>query len=395
MSLWLALVVLAGCAAALLAIPFVRPRAAPMHPAAETDIYKQQLRDLAQEVAAGEVDEKVAADERVAIERRILAEAPKVQETVASPRVDRLTALGVTAVVVLGAVVLYAAIGEPAVPSAQTDNVPAPMPATASATPGAAPNLPDVDTMIARVVARLKAHPNDADGWRMVGWSYFQTQRYPQSVNAYAHAVALKPEDGASQSAYGEALVLAAGGHVTPEALKAFEAALSTLPNDERAHYYLGQSKAEGGDAKGAIAEWLSALKSAQPDSPWAPRLRSEAEQLARNSGIDVSSQLTPAAQPPQAAAPAETAVPPEPVMSPEDRQSAINNMVEGLDARLRKNPDDAEGWVRLIRSRQVLGQADLAKDALTRAIEAFTNDKPTQAKIIAAASGFGVTLDR
>ena len=72
-----------------------------------------------------------------------------------------------------------------------------------------------------------------------------------------------------------------------------------------------------------------------------------------------------------------------------------VKSMVEGLDQRLRQNPADPEGWVRLIRSRQVMGQPELARDALSRAIAIFTNDKPTQEKIIAAAAGLGVTLDR
>ena len=399
MSLWLALVVLAGCAAALLCIPFLRPRQALERQATDADIYKQQLRDLAQEVVSGEVDEKVAANERVAIERRILADSPKLAESVATPQVDRLTALGVAAVVVLGAVVLYAAIGEPTVPSAQTVDVSSPTPSDASVapTPAAKPQLPDVDTMIMRVVARLKANPNDADGWRMVGWSYFQTQRYPQSVNAYAHAVALKPDDGAYQSAYGEALVLAAGGKVTPEAVKAFNACLATLPNDERAHYYLGLSKSQNADVKGAIAEWLAALKSAKPDSLWAPRLRTLIEQQAHANGIDVSAQL-PAPAPAQSstfAGPSAQDIQQGQAMSPEERQAVINNMVEGLDQRLRQNPADPEGWMRLIRSRMVMGQPALAHDALARAVAVFANDADTRQKIVMAAAGLGVTLDR
>ena len=32
--------------------------------------------------------------------------------------------------------------------------------------------LPDVETMIERLAARLQTAPEDADGWRMLGWSY-------------------------------------------------------------------------------------------------------------------------------------------------------------------------------------------------------------------------------
>ena len=48
--------------------------------------------------------------------------------------------------------------------------------------------------------------------------------------------------------------------------------------------------------------------------------------------------------------------------MSPKDREEMINAMVDGLAARLREEPENVEGWVRLLRSRQVLGQ-DAADD--------------------------------
>lgn len=58
---------------------------------------------------------------------------------------------------------------------------------------GKAP-LADVDTMMGRLVARLEKDPNNADGWRMLGWSYFAMKNYPKAVEAYARAATLKPE---------------------------------------------------------------------------------------------------------------------------------------------------------------------------------------------------------
>jgi cytochrome c-type biogenesis protein CcmH len=37
--------------------------------------------------------------------------------------------------------------------------------------------------------------------------------------------------------------------------------------------------------------------------------------------------------------------------MSPEERQAMIASMIEGLEARLADNPDNIEGWLRLVRS--------------------------------------------
>ena len=58
--------------------------------------------------------------------------------------------------------------------------------------------------------------------------------------------------------------------------------------------------------------------------------------------------------------------------MSPEDRNAMIETMVARLDERLKENPQDAEGWQRLVRSYQVLGKPDAARDALARGVAAL-----------------------
>ncbi len=55
--------------------------------------------------------------------------------------------------------------------------------------------LPDVETMISRLAARLESEPEDAAGWKTLAWSYFNTGRYPQAVTAYERAVSLTPSD--------------------------------------------------------------------------------------------------------------------------------------------------------------------------------------------------------
>jgi cytochrome c-type biogenesis protein CcmH/NrfG len=70
--------------------------------------------------------------------------------------------------------------------------------------------LPDVNTMIERLANRLKTSPNDIEGWRMLGWSYFQTGRYQQAVTAYARAVELDPSSAEFKRAYEDAKAKAA-----------------------------------------------------------------------------------------------------------------------------------------------------------------------------------------
>jgi cytochrome c-type biogenesis protein CcmH len=87
--------------------------------------------------------------------------------------------------------------------------------------------------------------------------------------------------------------------------------------------------------------------------------------------------------------------------MSPEDRQGMIRGMVERLAARLRDNPDDVEGWQRLARAYDVLGESDKAAEARSHLAKAgapaaaapsappaaATSPGPTAADMQAAAS--------
>ena len=73
--------------------------------------------------------------------------------------------------------------------------------------------LPDVDTMIERLTARLESAPEDIEGWRMLGWSYFRTARYEQAATAYARAAELDPSSAEFKLANEEAKSKASEGH--------------------------------------------------------------------------------------------------------------------------------------------------------------------------------------
>lgn len=61
--------------------------------------------------------------------------------------------------------------------------------------------------------------------------------------------------------------------------------------------------------------------------------------------------------------------------MSAEEQMAMINNMVEGLAARLAENPNDFEGWMRLIRARAVMGDFERARESLDEASSIFPPD--------------------
>jgi cytochrome c-type biogenesis protein CcmH len=65
--------------------------------------------------------------------------------------------------------------------------------------------LPDVDTMIERLAARLETTPEDIEGWQMLGRSYFHTARYEQAATAFARAIELDPSSAELKRSYEEA----------------------------------------------------------------------------------------------------------------------------------------------------------------------------------------------
>jgi len=78
--------------------------------------------------------------------------------------------------------------------------------------------------------------------------------------------------------------------------------------------------------------------------------------------------------------------------IAPTDRSAMIRGMVDRLANRLEKSPRDADGWIKLIQSRVVLGETELAKQALAHGIEAFTDDAHQRDRIIAAAQQLGLS---
>lgn len=383
--LWIAFTILAACAGVLVALPFLRTRANEAAPTMPLDVYKSQLDTLGRDEKAGELDPGAAEELRTEIERRILAAPTQAPQTAKSNvQFDRATAAIVVGIVVLGSVLLYAATGSPNAQSA----------ARAAAAPVGADGatLPDVDTMIESLRARLEASPDDAEGWRMLGWSYFETGRFDQSIDAYRRAIALSPGEASYRSALAEALTQANGGTISPEALLLFQRAGN---GDERARFHLALAKMQQGNARGAINDWIAGVRAAAPDSQWAPRMRAEAETAASRIGMNISGRMPPA---PATEAASVAAPPLSPGViaqaqqaPPEEQQQMIAGMVEGLEQRLAQNPRDADRWVMLMRSRMVLGEPDRARAALQTALRTFNGDAATQSRLRAAAAELNV----
>lgn len=390
--LWMILTLMVALAAVGLAVPLIRRHDdARRARGSVTEVLKAQIGEIEAQAATGALPPDEAQALASDVKRRVLAEGREA-EPAARPLRERtlLTlALGLVAVVVLAATGLYLKIGRPEATGSAPPEV--------GALPPGHPNG-EVAAMIGQLEARMKQAPGDAEGWRMLGWSYLQVGRNADAAQAYGRAAALDPHNGEYLSAEGEATVLAAQGQVTPAAEDVFRKAVSLDPADPRARYYLAIAKDQKGDAKGAMDDWIALLKSAPPDAPWAGEVRAFVEKVAAERHVDLAGRLPPepaatalAGPPGPAPGPTSDQVAAAGQMSPQDRQAMIQGMVEKQAAGLKANPHDREGWERLMRARMVLGQTDLAARAYRDAEKAFAGSPTDQAALRQTAAGLGI----
>jgi cytochrome c-type biogenesis protein CcmH len=266
---------------------------------------------------------------------------------------------------------------------------------------GTGKTLPDVQTMNQRLAARLEREPNDVEGWRMLGWSWLHTQQPRKAAEAYQRAVALRPKSTELMVAYGEALVAVEAGTVTPKALDIFKAAAQIDGGSPKARYFLALAKEQTGLKREALEEWRLLLAAPLEDETWTAELRENAKRLATELGVDVASILGQTGSSPAKIGAANN--PKQPTaedirqieaLPPDQRQALIRGMVEGLVKRLEGSPKDQEGWIMLIRSRVALGEQQMAREALNRALAAFPDERAAQSHIRAAAQEAGLSTE-
>lgn len=400
--LWMILTLMTVLAAVGLAIPLVRRRDAAREKRADAvTVLKDQLGEIEAQAAAGALAEPEAEALKSDLKRRVLAEGrrPDAEARPLSEKTLLVVALGIVAVVTLAGTGLYLKMGRPDVPGTSALKSGAPGPASMATTAEGHPNG-DVTAMIGQLEAQMRERPDNAEGWRMLGWSYMQTGRNAEAATAYGKAAALDPTNAEYLSAQGEAIVLSSDGAVTPAAEEAFRRAVAADASDPRARYYLAVAKDQRGERDAAMNEWIALLKSAPPDAPWAMEVRAFVEKVAADRKIDLSGRLPPVQT--AQAAPAMGSAPRGPTqqqmadaqnMSEGDRQQMIQGMVAGLAERLKENPKDRAGWERLLRARMVLGQTQEAANDYRAASRAFAGSPADQQALRNTAQQLGVPV--
>lgn len=435
MVFWIFLAIVIFAVTTLLSAGFIRWLSQPaVESVSDIEVYRDLLNEIQSKLRQGAIDDVEAEAARLQTVKRALAtarsELPVMRKLSASER--NLAVVGVLGIVFLGLVGLFTATrntelaSTPGPIAAQREfasfvrdqtipeDLVTAMQGIVSENRDVQPpqgDLPPVDEMIRRLAARLQQNPKDSQGWRTLGWSYLNIGRYSEASEAYAKAIELNPNDAETRSARIDALVRSADGTVTSDARAAIEDTLKIDPKNGHARFFKWLAKEQEGDKPAALAGWLELLKDADPNAPWIPDLKNRIGALEGDPGREASTRPTGsmaasvAGSPPTSQAPTgsqESAMiekGPSPrdvqaaeAMTPADRSAMIRGMVDRLARRLEQSPHDADGWIKLIQSRMVLGETELAKQALAGGIGAFADDAEQRDRIAAAAQKLGLS---
>jgi len=343
-------------------------------------VYRDQLREVERDLARGVLSPREADSARLEIQRRLLAVdvagGPVVERLVRSPRAATAVAL----FVVLGTAGLYWRLGAPALPDVPFADRP-----VATQEPGAgseqAPHK-DMRDAAARLEQKLQADPANGAGWVLYARTESMLGDWQKAADAYKHAIDLGLKDADVLAGYGEMQVMAADGIVSPAAHDTFAAALTADAGNGVARYYLALADSQAGDGHKAVSEWLELAAGLPEDSQMREAIANRIAEAAKNGGFDapalpkgLAAPDGPTADQMQAAA----------GMAPAERDQMINGMIEKLAARLKSEPNDLDGWLRLGRAYLVQGKGDLAVDAFDHATALKPDDQSIKLQLVAA----------
>lgn len=397
MTLWILFSAVTLGVLLLLVVPLLRRQtAAPARIAYDIVVYRDQLAEVERDIERGLLNESQAEAARTEILRRMLAAedaelaAPQSEYRLTGGRRLRVvTALVIVIGLPLGSFGLYNVLGEPSLPgqpyaSRQED-----------------PDL-KMSEMAANLAAELKAKP-EADGFATLAETYFSLRRYGEAANAFRQAITMGLIDAQMIASLGESLTLENNGEVSPDARTAFQQALTLDREEPRARFYLGLAKAQAGRFAEAVSIWRDLEKGSPSDAPWLPMLKEHIALYAKQGGFDPATikpvppmpeggktadgpnphasmdmgqpQADAAANGLMAAIPGgESAASSVLAQNPQERKQTVKTMVDGLAARMEQTPDDFDGWMRLARSYQSLGDLDKARGAAQRAVKLRPN---------------------
>lgn len=366
---------------------------------ADAEVYKRQLDELERDVAAGLVPEDEAEATRSEIGHRLLA-ADKVAKVVES-RGLRTLSPGQRKIYALLAIIAIPAL---ALGLYQRSGMPgySDMPYETRCADMSSESHANMDmSFMTDCLAKEMAKTPTADGLAMLARSYVSMGQYMEASKNYAKALELAGPRVDYLEGLGMAEVSATQGFVTLAAYSAFSKAVEIDPIKALfSRYYVAQYAYQNGDPIAALRDWTDILESISPDHQYYAEIDQRiqmviAETQAAEAGGGAQGPVNPHGQGDPHASIAQTAPVEEDEAAlqglDEDQKAMVQGMVSRLAGRLQDNPQDLDGWLKLARSYSILGEHDMAKDALATATLTFMGDADAINQIVDMSNELGL----
>ena len=391
MIFWMISIVMAALVAFLLGRALWRGGQSEISQPATFDVqvYRDQLAEVERDVTRGVVPPEDAERVRTEISRRILAADRAAQasgEVRAGPQSGGIVVIA--ALLVAGSLALYASLGQPgygdmalAERVAFAEQIRLNRPSQEVAVQGLPDDLPrpEISAQFAELLTQLRetvaGRPNDLQGHELLVAYEANAGNYIEAAEAQRAVLRIKDTQisTADISDYGELLVLAAGGYVSPEAEAALRRVLEEDSEDGRARYYLGLMMVQTGRPDIAYRIWDGLLRRGPEDATWIEPILAQIMPVAELAGVRYTlPAIGQGTQPGPSADDIEAAS----QMSAAEQMEMIRGMVGGLSDRLATEGGPPQDWARLITSLGVLGQQPQALAVFDNAMEVFVGNE-------------------
>jgi cytochrome c-type biogenesis protein CcmH len=278
---WLSSALLALAALGVLLRPLIaRRRGGVSRDVLNAAVYRDQMRELDADLAAGTLAKADHERSRHELERRLLEDVQgsgSANKRQIPERPGGRGSLFIVSSIALPVLALgiYLATGNPrAVDPAQRE----------AKGIGAA----QIEAMVQKLSDRLEQNPEDVEGWKMLGRSYTVLGRFPEAVTAYSKAAMRAPRDPQLLADLAEVLAMARGEKLRGEPEELLLRALQLDPKNLKALALAGSAAFERNDFRGAARLWERMLPLVPADSEDARTIQAkvdEARAQVRNKG--------------------------------------------------------------------------------------------------------------
>ncbi|WP_180897655.1 c-type cytochrome biogenesis protein CcmI [Martelella soudanensis] len=331
-------------------------------------IYREQLQELEREKQNGRIDDEAYASARAEIGRRLIAaEAKSADRSVVGRSIalrHRLIAASVVFAALAGAGLVYPLLGAPGAKDY-------PLAARLNA------ENPELAVLVAQVERHLAQNPGDGRGWDVIAPVYLRENKFQRAHEAYSNAIRISGPSPERLLGLGETLVALGSGVVDDEAVEVFRQLDDVSPGNIRAGYYIALASEQAGDYEDALDLFVALLERM-------PETAAGRDVVARHIAFN-RDQLGQEEE--QIPGPDQQDIEAAASLSPQQRTEMVEGMVSGLAERLEREPDDIDGWMRLIRSYAVLGREGDAISALNSALAFFGAESAAGMQIEALAA--------